>query len=602
VFTNIAAYKFAPLTGLKPLRERLLAFCKAGGLKGTILLSPEGINLFVAGPAGPVAALVEELHGVEGMEDLAPKYSDSAEQPFTRMIVRIKKEIIAFGVEGIDPARRTSPKLPARALKRWLDEGRAVTLLDTRNDYEVKLGTFRGARTLDIGHFRQFPEAVRALPGDLKDQPVVMFCTGGIRCEKAGPFMEREGFRSIFQLDGGILKYFEECGGAHYDGECFVFDQRVGVDPALRETASAQCFACQAPLDAEDQTDPRYVAGVSCPYCHQTLAKRACELLAQRNAAFLRLADPLPGAAPYENRRPLKVPAAFDRRPLLDFLRGIFDHIPREEWAAACASGQFFDAGGRALSATDTLRAGERCFHVKPQTVEPAVNATVRVIHEDEAIIVLEKPAPLPMHPCGRFNRNSLQHLLDKVYAPMKPRPAHRLDANTSGVVVCSRTRHFARRLQPQFADGTVKKTYLVEAAGHPGEDVFTCDAPLSAGPGVLGSREVDAEKGLSALTEFRVLARKPGGTTLLEATPRTGRTNQIRVHLWQLGLPVCGDPAYRPGRGLGGTMTLLPGDPPMRLHAWRLEFRHPLTNEPAAFEAARPAWVSETGRGNFLK
>lgn len=591
MFTNIAAYKFAPLTGLKPLREQLLVFCRAQGLKGTILLSTEGINLFVAGEGAAIAGLMRELHAVGGLEDLAPKYSESTEQPFTRMIVRIKKEIIAFGVEGIDPARRTSPKLPARTLKEWLDEGRPVTLLDTRNDYEVKLGTFRGARTLEIGHFRQFPEAVRTLPEELKEQPVVMFCTGGIRCEKAGPFMEREGFRSIFQLEGGILKYFEECGGAHYDGECFVFDQRVGVDPALRETESAQCFACQTPLTAEDQADPRYVAGKSCPYCHQTQAARAAEFLARRNAAFLRLADPLPGSRPYENRRPLKVPAAFDRQPLLDFLCGIFPRIPREEWAEKCARGRFVDASGRALAAADPVRAGERCFQVEPQTVEPAVNAAVRVIHEDEALLVLEKPAPLPMHPCGRFNRNTLQHLLDAVYAPLKPRPAHRLDANTTGLVVCSRTRHFASLLQPQFAQGSVKKTYLVEVHGRPAEETFVCDAPLSTGPGELGSRAVDAENGLPARTEFRVIGRREG-TTLLEARPLTGRTNQIRVHLWQLGLPVCGDPAYLPGRELGETMTLPPGAPPMRLHAWRLEFRHPLTGAPAAFEAARPDWI----------
>lgn len=591
MFTNIAAYKFAPLSDLKPLRDHLLAFCKAHGLRGTILLSTEGINLFVAGDAGSIAGLMKEIHAVEGLEDLAPKYSDSAEQPFTRMIVRIKKEIIAFGVEGIEPARHTSPKLQAHTLKQWLDEGRPVTLLDTRNDYEVKLGTFRGARTLDIGHFRQFPDAVRSLPEDLKDQPVVMFCTGGIRCEKAGPFMEREGFRSIFQLDGGILKYFEECGGAHYDGECFVFDQRVGVDPALRETESAQCFACQTPLNAQDLADPHYVAGVSCGYCHETRAVNAAALLEKRNAAFLRLADPLPGSLPYENRRPLKVPGEFDRQPLLDFLCGIFAHIPREQWEAACAGGRFVDAAGRPLSATDTLRAGERCFRLEPQTVEPAVDAAVRVIHEDEAMIVLEKPAPLPMHPCGRFNRNTLQHLLDAVYAPMKPRPAHRLDANTTGLVVCSRTRHFARRLQPQFANGTVKKVYLVEVEGHSGEDAFVCDTPLSAEPRELGTRGVDAENGLPARTEFRVIKRK-GSTTLLEARPLTGRTNQIRVHLWQLGLPVCGDPAYRPGGKIGEMMTLLPGDPPMRLHAWRLEFLHPLTDEPVTFEAGQPAWI----------
>jgi UPF0176 protein len=592
VFTNIAAYKFAPLTGLKPLRDHLLAYCRARHLRGTILLSSEGINLFVAGTDAAIQDLVQELRGIPVLSDLTPKYSESAAQPFTRMIVRIKKEIIAFGVEGIDPAQRTSPKLPARTLKQWLDEGRPVTLLDTRNDYEVKLGTFRGARTLDIGHFRQFPDAVRTLPDDLKEQPIVMFCTGGIRCEKAGPFMEREGFRSIFQLEGGILKYFEECGGAHYDGECFVFDQRVGVDPALRETDSAQCFVCQAPLDAADQADPRYVPGVSCPHCDGREALRAAELRAKRNAAFLAFQDQLPGAEPYENRRPLKVPATHDGRTLLELVTDIFAHIPGEEWEATCASGRFVDAAGNKLSASSIVRAGERCFHLEPQTVEPPVDARVRVVHEDEAIIALDKPAPLPIHPCGRYNRNTLQHLLDIVYAPMKPRPAHRLDVNTTGLVVCSRTRHFARNLQPQFEAGSVKKTYLAEVQGSPAEDVFVCDAPITCKPGEIGSRTTDSSAGLPARTEFRVLERR-SETTLLEVRPLTGRTNQIRVHLWQLGLPICGDPAYQAGRSLGEAMSLTPDDPPMHLHAWRLEFRHPQSNQPVAYETEIPPWAS---------
>ena len=183
------------------------------------------------------------------------------------MLVKIKKEIIAFGVEGIDPSRQSTPSIAPKELKHWLDEGRPVTLLDTRNDYEVKLGTFHGARPAGIDHFRNFPDAVRKLPSAMKDEPIVMFCTGGIRCEKAGPFMQKEGFQNVFQLEGGILKYFEECGGDHWDGECFVFDRRVGLDPKLNETGSVLCFACQMPLTLEDQADPRYVPDVSCPHC-----------------------------------------------------------------------------------------------------------------------------------------------------------------------------------------------------------------------------------------------------------------------------------------------------------------------------------------------
>ncbi len=232
------------------------------------MLSPEGINFFVAGRRANVEALLIEVRSIPGLADLTPKESASTEQPYNRMLVKIKKEIIAFGVAGIDPARQPAAKLSPRTLKQWLDEGRAITLLDTRNDYEIRLGTFRGAVAAGIDHFRDFPEAVRRLPPAVKDRPIVMFCTGGIRCEKAGPFMAREGY-DVFQLDGGILKYFEECGGAHYDGECFVFDRRVGLDPNLQETKSVMCFACQMPLTEEDQKDPHYVPDVSCGHCFQ---------------------------------------------------------------------------------------------------------------------------------------------------------------------------------------------------------------------------------------------------------------------------------------------------------------------------------------------
>ncbi len=271
-FVNISAYKFTPLDELPVWRERLLEVCRAGDLRGTILLSTEGISLFAAGTRNGIDTLLATARSIPGLADLTPKESFSAEQPFNRMLVKIKKEIIAFGIPGIDPARRTSSKLPARTLKQWLDEGRPITLLDTRNDYEIRLGTFRGAVPARIENFREFPDAVKKLPDDMKERPVVMFCTGGIRCEKAGPFLEQAGFKNVHQLDGGILKYFEECGGAHYDGECFVFDQRVGVDPALRETNSVLCFNCQMPLLEAEQRDPRYVPEVSCPHCADTPA------------------------------------------------------------------------------------------------------------------------------------------------------------------------------------------------------------------------------------------------------------------------------------------------------------------------------------------
>jgi UPF0176 protein len=268
LFTNIAAYKFAPLHDLEALKSELREMCTEAGMRGTILLSPEGINLFVAADRPATDKLLVRLRTIPELADITAKVSESDHQPFNRMLVKIKKEIIAFGVSGIDPARRPARRLVPGQLKQWLDEGRAITLLDTRNTYEVKLGTFRGARTLDLDHFREFPAAAAALPNDLKNGPVITFCTGGIRCEKAAALLQMAGFTNVFQLDGGILRYFEECGGAHYEGDCFVFDKRVAVNASLRETGAALCFVCQIPLTLAEQEDARYVPSISCPHCH----------------------------------------------------------------------------------------------------------------------------------------------------------------------------------------------------------------------------------------------------------------------------------------------------------------------------------------------
>ena len=590
---NIAGYKFVELPELRSLRARLVALCRAWKLKGTILLSPEGINLFIAGAREQVDQLIAELRSVAGLADLQLKFSATEHQPFRRMLVRVKKEIIAFGVAGIHPARHTSPKLAAKDLKQWLDEGRFVTLLDTRNDYEVKLGTFKNARPIGVEHFRDFPEAVGKLPAELKERPIVLFCTGGIRCEKAGPFLEREGFKNVFQLDGGILKYFEECGGAHYAGECFVFDQRVGLDPSLQETEFTHCFRCQTPLTETEQQDERYVAGQSCSFCYKIPGEQMAATIARRQAAILRATTPLPGSRPRDNYKAINVPEDCDGKTLLEALCRVVRNVPVAQWETKCALGLVVNLRQEAMTAARIVRAGERYRHIFPHVTEPDVNGAVEILHEDEALIVLHKPAPLPMHAGGRFYRNTLQHILNEVYHPQKPHPAHRLDANTTGLVLVTRTRHFAGRLQPQFARGQVEKTYLVRVQGQPAEAAFSCDAPISAESGELGSREVDAEGGREARTEFRVRERKDDGTTLLEARPLTGRTHQIRVHLWHLGFPVCGDAVYLPGQTLGDTQTLAVGDRPLCLHAWRIKCVHPLTNQPVEFVAPPPAWVN---------
>jgi RluA family pseudouridine synthase len=589
--TNISTYRFAELSGLKELRDSLIADCKEWDLKGTILLSTEGINLFVAGTSDSIESLLAKLRAVPGLESLMPKVSISEKQPFNRMLVRLKKEIISFGMESIRPANYTSPKISAGELKQWLDEGRPVTLLDTRNDYEVKLGTFKGAIIPNINTFREFPEAVRKLPDTLKYQPVVMFCTGGIRCEKAGPFMENEGFTNIYQLDGGILKYFEECGGEHYEGECFVFDQRVGVDPGLRESDYAVCFACQAPLDSADQEDPRHVVGVSCPRCFVSAPEQMLEKISQRHEAIKLQTNPLPGSIAAENRRPINIPASHDGKTLLETLISLFPQISETEWQKRCNDGRFQNYGGVVRGKDHIVRGGERVIQIFPSNIEPSVSADIRILHEDEAIVVIQKPAPLPMHACGRFHRNTLQYILNLVYAPKYPRPVHRLDANTTGLVVFARTRHFCRLLQKQFFDGTIEKNYIVRIIGHPPDDMFFSDAPISLEPDLLGSRYVDELNGLPSRTDFQVIKRCSDNTTLLVAKLGTGRTNQIRVHLWQLGYPVVGDATYLSNHQIGDTQTLSLDDPPLQLHAWKLSLRNPLSGEIMNLEANRPPW-----------
>lgn len=588
---NIAVYKFVTLDRLPERRLELLELCNGLGLMGTILLAPEGINSFLAGTREAIEEYLATIRQQPEFADLEVKESLADRQPFNRMLVRLKKEIIAFGMPGIDPARYTSPRLPAKELKRWLDEGRDVKLLDTRNDYEYATGTFDNAIRLKLEEFRDFPQAVaEQLPEEMKEQTVVTFCTGGIRCEKAAPFMESVGFKQVYQLEGGILKYFEECGGAHYHGECFVFDQRVGVDPELHETETTQCYACQAVLTPEDRESPTYVPGRSCPYCHRSEEELTQALVEKRNAELARITQPLPGSAPYENRRPLNVPERFDRVTVIEFLEGMKTVVSRDGWLAECEAGRV-RMKREPVSPDFVLRAGMRLEYVIPATTEPPVSPDLRVLFEDDAIVVLDKPAPLPMHPCGRFNRNSLQYFLEQLYPKLKVRPAHRLDANTSGVVVCSKNRAVARELQPQFERGRVQKTYLALVNGSPEQDEFECRASISREPTAVGGRAI-VEDGLPAHTRFRVRERRADGRTLLEVEPLTGRTNQIRLHLHHLGLPIVGDPLYLANGETGESQTLKPTDPPLCLHAAKLQVTHPLTKEKVSLVSPSPDWV----------
>jgi UPF0176 protein len=553
---NASAYRFLALDHLKAKREELKSLTHRLGLKGTILLAPEGLNLFVAGTQEAVQQLLAQLP----LRDSDIKLSYSEEQPFSRMLVRLKKEIIAFG----HPTRQQALRLSPQELKQWLDQGRPVTLLDTRNDYEVRMGTFRGALELGLTHFRDFPAALDQL-AHLKDTPIVTFCTGGIRCEKAAPWMQEQGFSQVWQLEGGILRYFEEVGGDHYQGECFVFDRRVGVDPALQETDSVVCPVCLAPLTPAEQSDPRYRRGQSCPHCF-----RQCNELQVRQEALERVSQPLPGSQPATNRVPIHIPARCQGMSLEQALQQLFPHI--QDWS------NLRDAQDQIPDKNLRVQAGQRYFRVNPMHIEPPVRATIEILYLDQALLLLNKPAPLPMHPCGRYERNTLRHLLELAFGPESPKPAHRLDANTTGLLVCARTHHFAKKLQAQFALGQVDKRYLALVEGSIERDEFEVEMAVASEPSAGVLREVGS--GRPALTRFRVLQRR-SHTTLLEAQPITGRTHQIRVHLGSIGHPIVGDPA---------SQTLGLDDPPLLLHSWKVQLRHPLSGHDFSFECPAPS------------
>ena len=587
-FINIAAYKFVDLDDLTKRKSELLPFCKSLGLKGTILLSREGINLFLAGTRESVSEFLTHIHAQPEFSDLEIKESVSDYQPFSRMLVRLKKEIISMGVKSIQPLRKTSPKISASRLKQWLDEGKDVTLLDVRNDYEVEIGTFENAVPVGIDHFRSFPEATERLPDEMKSKPIVMFCTGGIRCEKAGPLMEQEGFKEVYQLDGGILKYFEECGGDHYNGDCFVFDKRVAVDSSLDETEIEQCYACQSVVSAEEQNSDKYNPPHYCPNCYRTDEQVHRELLADRNRQLDRLTTPLPGSVAYDNIRPMNVPLRFEGQTVIDFLTSMHASIPADYWSNECDLGRitYKDAP---LTAAHRVGASWRIEHHIPQTTEPDVSNQVEFLYEDESIIAVNKPAPLPMHPCGRFNRNSLIYFVNRVFEGEQIRIVHRLDANTTGVVVMARKKSVARAVHPQFLGGTVSKTYLARIIGHPSTNEFECNAAISAEASTVGSRNVSTG-GKCASTQFIVLERFDDGTSLVQCHPRTGRTNQIRVHLSHLGFPISGDPTYHQN-GNREKQALTIDDPPMCLHAWKIELTHPVSNARLEIAAGCPDW-----------
>lgn len=233
-FLTISAYQFIDIDNPLILKKDLSQICCKLGLRGTVLLAYEGINCFVAGKPTSVWAFKDYLEKVLKFSRLCYKEHPCDEIPFTRLLIKIKKEIISMGVPELKPNHRTAPYISPKTLKSWLDQNKDFVLLDTRNKYEIEVGTFANSIDLNIDTFREFPKSLQSLSDSIKDKPVVLFCTGGIRCEKASSLFIQNGFNEVYQLEGGILKYFEECDSSHFRGNCFVFDWRLSVDSKFR--------------------------------------------------------------------------------------------------------------------------------------------------------------------------------------------------------------------------------------------------------------------------------------------------------------------------------------------------------------------------------
>ena len=264
---NIAGYKFEPLENPVDLVRMYQRKCDELELKGTMLISKNGINFSLAGTQQATDTIIAFLEEDNRFLNIPLKVTYSETQPFRRMKVRLKKEIISLGRKDINPRELTGERISPQDLKNLLDNKEDVLVLDTRNEYETRVGKFENAIDLNLDTFRDFPKAIESLPEEYKDKQIVMYCTGGIRCEKASAVMMKAGFVDVKQLEGGVLDYFKETGGAYWEGDCFVFDERVALDTDLNETDYIYCYICREPLSAEEKASPDFKINEYCPYC-----------------------------------------------------------------------------------------------------------------------------------------------------------------------------------------------------------------------------------------------------------------------------------------------------------------------------------------------
>ncbi len=273
-YLNTACYHFFEVREyLERLRKVFKRKALALDLLGTVIITPEGINCFVSGLESDVREFQKFLK--ETCEQkLTFKDSWSDHKPFNRMLVKVKSQIVPVNDPDINPRQEGGNYLNPQDFKDWMDQKKDMLILDTRNEFEYNIGTFKNATQLHIENFREFDEKLDTIPEEWKEKPIVMFCTGGVRCEKASPIMKKKGFKNVYQLDGGILNYFERVGGEHYQGNCFVFDKRVALNSNLEETDIVECFACRHPVTPEEQRLETYKYEEYCPYCYDDPEKR----------------------------------------------------------------------------------------------------------------------------------------------------------------------------------------------------------------------------------------------------------------------------------------------------------------------------------------
>ncbi len=312
-YTIAALYKFVTLPDYADKREPLQMFCEQQGIKGTLLLAQEGINGTVSGTRESIDALLAYLKQDARLAGISHKESIDAEQPFYRMKVKLKKEIVTMGVQGIDPKKVVGTYVKPQDWNALISSP-DVALIDTRNDYECAIGTFKGAVDPRTESFREFPDYVKENLDPKVHKKVAMFCTGGIRCEKSTAYLKQQGFEDVYHLEGGILKYLEEVPpeDSLWEGECYVFDNRVAVNHSLQKGSYDMCHGCRLPITAEDKLSVHFEEGISCPRCYDKLTDSQRERFRERQKQ-MQLArarqDVHLGAPPPARQRKLRTPS-----------------------------------------------------------------------------------------------------------------------------------------------------------------------------------------------------------------------------------------------------------------------------------------------------